>query len=144
MNKDQNETQSTTETDATATPPVHSTKTKASKKKVMKAAKKNGHAKKAKSAKVAKSPQAQGAAPIELPFDKLNKDEVKIVKSVYAPKGERKAKSIRELQASIGGKDTSPTRNALRRLVRGGWLEKFERGTYRLTEKARKRGVKAA
>lgn len=108
-----------------------------------------------KTAKTAKSTQAQSGKAMVLGFDRMNKDEVKIVKAVFTPSGDRKAKTIRELQSAIGGgkdADTSPARNALRRLVRGGWLEHAAVSTakggkatgYRLTAKAQKRGLKGA
>jgi hypothetical protein len=99
----------------------------------------------------AKSDQGQGGSPISLDVDRMNKNELKIVKGIFSPKGERPAHTIKTLQSMItkSTKSTSPARNALRRLVRAGWLEKTEiklakdkkRKAYRLTEKARKRGI---
>lgn len=108
---------------------------------VKKAAKKAS----AKPAKKAKSAQAQTGEAIELPIAKMNKDELVIVKHCYTPKGDRKEYSIKDLKAVVRGPlgSTLRVRNALRRTVRGGWLEKVGRGLYRITEKARKRGIGA-
>ena len=111
---------------------------------------KNGASKKTAAAK---SNQGQSGPTLELGVDKMNKNEVKIVKGIFTKSGERKPHTIKELQSLIGGKSTSPARNALRRLVRAGWIEHTilatddknkKRGVYRLTEKGRKRGVKEA
>jgi hypothetical protein len=133
------------ETENTATPttvpPPKTAKAGGGKKAtVKKAAKKDG----AKPAKKAKgSPQAQSGDAIELPIAEMNKDELKLVKHMYSKSGERKPYSIKDLKAVVGGKTTLRVRNALRRPVRGGWLEKVDRGQYRLTEKGRKRGIGA-
>lgn len=127
------------------------------KKKVKKKSKKAKKVAKAKGAKKAvakkastKFNQGQGGPALELGVDKMNEGEAKIVKGIFTKKGERKGHTIKELQAFIDSKkDTSPTRNALRRLVRAGWVEKTvivdaegkKKNGYRLTEKGRKRGL---
>jgi hypothetical protein len=93
----------------------------------------------------AKSKQGQNGPALELKVSKMSKDEKKLVTAIYTPKGDRKPHTIRELQTVLGGSlkaPTTPARNALRRLVRAGWFEKADRGSYKLTEKGRKRGIK--
>lgn len=137
-----------TETDSVVVPPTESAKKPRAKKErvVKKAAKKNKATKATarKTVKKAKSPQAQsGEAIKDLSFDKLSKTEQKLVRAVYTPKGEREARSIKELMKAIGAKNSLPVRNGLRRPVRGRWLEKADRGKYRITEAGRKRGIPA-
>lgn len=91
----------------------------------------------------------QSAPPIEdLEYAKLNSKEQKVLECVAGDnKGERKQKSLADVaeecfvatQKRGKAQANSWVRNSLRRLVRGGWLEKVERGTYRITEKGRKR-----
>lgn len=126
----------------TAPPPKAVAKTGGGKKATVKKAAKKASA---KPAKKAKSAQAQTGEAIELPIAKMNKDELLLVKHCYSAKGDRKEYSIKDLKAAIGGSkgSTLRVRNGLRRPVRGGWLEKVGRGLYRITEKARKRGIGA-
>lgn len=88
----------------------------------------------------------------ELTPENATKAEMKILRLVYSPKGERQPFTIKEIQKkAFGGTNTSRTRNTLRPLVKFGWIEQVEginpetkkpyRGTYRLTEKGRKRGL---
>jgi len=126
---------------------VKKAKEKATKKAAKKVAKKvvkkasTKAAKKAAAPGSAKSPQAQSGPEMELPFDKMNRVEQKIVRALYSKKGERKPHTIKELMKIVGVKSSSPIRNGLRRPVRGRWIEKFDRGTYRITEAGRKRGI---
>jgi hypothetical protein len=136
--KDETETVTESTTSAPTPAPVQAKKSGGGKKRVMKA-KKSGNG-----TKKAKSPQAQSGPAIDLAFGEMNKIEQKIVTAAFSKKGERKAYSIKDLMKVVGVKASSPIRNGLRKPVRGGWLEKFDRGTYRITEKARKRGLKAA
>lgn len=110
-----------------------------------------------KPAKVAKSKKAakkrtgpphsgQSGPPLEdLGFDALNSKEEKVLNALAGTnQGERKVRPLSELAedcfSSQGKKKgNSWARNALRRLVRGGWVEKAEAGMYRVTEKGRKR-----
>lgn len=122
------------------------TKKKKSPKKSAKSAKKAIKAKYARGAKpkAAKGTQGQNGEAIELPWEKLNDDEKKLLRATFKAKGDREPFAIKTLQGYLTPgkiKDTSRTRNALRRLVRGGWYEKYERGTYRWTDKGRKRGL---
>lgn len=139
---DQTHTVTENETSSASPAPAANKTHKGSKKKAsVKTKSAKGAKKSAKKAKKATSPQAQTAEAIkDLSFDKLNKDEQKIVKAVYTPKGDRKPFTIKELMAATKLK-TSPVRNGLRRPVRGRWLEPVDRGTYRLTEAGRKRGI---
>jgi DNA-binding transcriptional regulator PaaX len=73
----------------------------------------------------------------------MNKDELAVISTLYGKgSGERKPFGLKDLQqkAFKGNGTTSPARNALRRLRRTGWVEAVKRGTYRITNKGRKRG----
>lgn len=91
----------------------------------------------------------------ELTPENASKDEMKLLKFLFTAKGERKKATIKELQKEVfGGKNTSKTRNTLRPLVKFGWFKQVTgmnpetkrpyRGTYQLTEKGRKRGLRSA
>ena len=92
-------------------------------------------------AKKAEPTSGQSGPVIEnLTAEDLNPNEVKVMK--LAMKGEG-PKTIVELAKAFTGKNkktaNSWTRNSLRRLVRGGFLAKVERGAYRATGKGRRR-----
>lgn len=84
----------------------------------------------------------------ELPFDELNSDE-KLVVRVLNDDGEGTRQSMPVSELSDALIKTEPdeaqghakllVRNAMRRLVQGGWVEWVDRGRYRITEKGRKR-----
>jgi hypothetical protein len=137
---------------AAATPSTGKAKSKAKKRKESNGVSKKASRKqvRAKAAKVksttskaakAKSNQGQNGAPLDLAVDDMNPGEKKVLAFLYSNKGERKAYTLSEITKSCFRKSpgTSWARNALRRLVRGAWAEKYERGTYRITDKARKR-----
>lgn len=76
----------------------------------------------------------QSGKPIDLGRDKLNGKELSVV-SVLA--SDANAIPINALAASCFPQETASkanswVRNSLRRLVRGKWVEKVSRGTYRL------------
>jgi CRISPR/Cas system-associated protein Cas5 (RAMP superfamily) len=146
---------------------IESSTTETAPKKAAKKEKKKVKGKKEKKAKgkptsakaVARSlksvPKSRGRiARTDLTPENATANEMKILKLLYSPKGERKPFTIKEIQkGAFTGSNTSKTRNTLRPLVKFGWLEQVEginpatkkpyRGTYRLTEKGRKRGLKA-
>lgn len=131
--------ETTKETHTEAPPPKVSTKNGGEKKGAVKKSAKKGTS--AKPIPKTKSAQAQGGPVMDLPIAEMNKDELKIVKHAYSKSGERKPYSIKDFKKVLGGTGTSRVRNALRRPIRAGWLEKVERGVHRITEKARKRGI---
>jgi hypothetical protein len=103
---------------------------------------------KKKNPEIAKAQGAKRGKPerTELKITDMTPEELKILRAVFTPKGDRPSHKINDLQAKCFGKEktgSSTTRNSLRRLVKFGWLEKADRGAYRLTEKGRKRGIKA-
>jgi hypothetical protein len=95
-------------------------------------------------AKQAKAPKSgQSGPPLDLGYGDLNDNERKVV-AVFKGKGERKPKTIADLAKECFpskkfAKANSWVRNSLRRLVRADWLEKMERGSYRITDKGRRR-----
>ncbi|TAL43255.1 MAG: hypothetical protein EPN91_06800 [Salinibacterium sp.] len=161
MNETKDDTQAASATDTTPTPTSSSSVSKTKKAAVKTASKKTAKpgivarlkAKsktKTKTKKAAVSSQAQTAGAIDLPFNKMNKAEQKIVAAVFTKAGERKPFTIKDIMKATGLK-SSPVRNNVRRPVRGRWLEHTivktddgskKRGVYRLTEAARKRGLK--
>ncbi len=135
-----------------ATPAAPKAKTKKKAKKVAKkaAAKKTKTvAKKASAKKETTASSGQSGPPItDLSVDKLNDKEMKVM-SVFSLKGERESLTITQLAkgawpTNTQGKSNSWTRNSLRRLVRGGFIEKLKRGLYRISIKGRNRMEKAA
>jgi hypothetical protein len=126
-------------------------KTKATKaKKTKKRAKKPAKVKAKKPAKkpAKKKPvSGQSGPPVDVPFEKLNDKESTVVKFLNGKgKGARNPLKIADIAKRCFGKKAkdeaqanSWTRNSLRRLVTGGWVEKMERGLYRIDEKGRKR-----
>jgi hypothetical protein len=102
---------------------------------------------KAKSPKAAKPP-----VEISLAVEKMSKNERKLIMGLFAstPTATPVPFTIKGLQGILtkSTKSTIPARNALRRLVRAGWLERTvvmvaekPRRAYRLTQQALKRGI---
>lgn len=98
-----------------------------------------------KEPKAAKKPPTSGQSgpPMELPAEKLNDKERKVL-DCFPLKGDRRTMTIVEMAKEAfpskkAAQANSWTRNSLRRLTRGGWLDKLERGQYRISEKGRKR-----
>ena len=121
-----------------AKPAKAKAKAKAGKVKTPKAVKK---AKKVTKAKSAKPTSGQSGPALELEAADLNKNETKLLCSFGAYKGGEEI-SIAELAKETfatkpKAQANSWTRNSLRRLVRGGLVEKTERGTYKLTKAGR-------
>lgn len=87
----------------------------------------------------------QSGPPIKLEFEKLNDKERKIVEYLDgAGTGPRSIITIPRLaavcfkaEADSEAQAASWVRNSLRRLVRGEWVEKFVRGSYRISQKGR-------
>lgn len=132
--------------------PQTATKTKAKKPAKAKVTKKKPAKKpvKAKAKKPAKAPKkkpttGQSGPPLDVPFEKLNTKECKVIDFLNGKgKGPRNPLKIVELAKGCFPRESkkkgnSWTRNSLRRLTCGGWVEKLERGSYRISEKGRKR-----
>lgn len=123
---------------------------KPTKKPAKKPSKKPVKAKKVKKGKILsekKLPTTGQSAPPrdDLAFEVLNPKERKVFIFLNGTgKGKRAVKALTEMaSACFGNKKKAQAnswiRNSLRRLVVGGWVEKVERGAYRVTEKGRKR-----
>lgn len=104
--------------------------------------------KEAKVVKLEKTPTSgQSGPPIDLKWEKMNDKEQALIKFLYGSgTGARPIATISTLASEcfFGKADTvaqanSWTRNSLRRLVRGEWVEKFVRGSFRITTKGRAR-----
>jgi hypothetical protein len=119
------------------------------KKKAKKPAKKPAKAKAKKPTKKSKKKPTTGQSgpPVDVPFDTLNDKERKVVTFLNGKgKGPRNPLKIAEIAGACWprmakAQANSWTRNSLRRLVCGGWVEKKDgaRGLYWITEKGRKR-----
>jgi hypothetical protein len=82
----------------------------------------------------------QSGPPLELTKDKLNDKEEKVVSVLQA---DANPMPINALATNCFSNQSAKTanswvRNSLRRLVRGKWVEKIGKGTYRLTDSGRK------
>ena len=94
----------------------------------------------------------QGGPTISLEIGDLNSKERKVLDAFALPTegSTREAKSIQDLakvfakQAGSKTRANSWTRNSLRRLVRGGLVDKAARGNFRLSAKAVRRLVQVA
>jgi len=91
-----------------------------------------------------KPTQGQSAPERDLPYEKLNETEREVL-GLLNGKGEG-ARVVRDISFLAEGVDDADAetkllvRNSLRRLVACGWVESGEkRGTYRVSEKGRKR-----
>lgn len=90
----------------------------------------------------------QSAPEREMPYDDLNSDE-KLVVAALDDDGEgvRQAMPVSDLALRViendhnenGTRAKLRVRNSMRRLVTGGWVERADRGRYRVTERGRKR-----
>jgi len=83
----------------------------------------------------------QSAAARELPWDSMSHDEQSVVKMLNSPGyGERKLRTIEYLADGLEGDNPRlQSRNALRRPVSCGWVEKAERATYQISVNGRRR-----
>jgi hypothetical protein len=90
----------------------------------------------------------QSGPEVEVPYDELNSTELLLVGLLDdGGDGQRASFSVESMGEAIMEKDRDESaprakllaRNALRRLVCGGWVERVERARYRITEKGRKR-----
>ena len=92
-----------------------------------------------------KPTSGQSGDPIDLPYDELNKREAKVVDYLNGDgKGTREAKTVEEIAKALWSREGQArsklfVRNSMRRLFCGGWVEKPDKGIYKITEKARKR-----
>ena len=108
-------------------------------------------AKRAKSARKDKPTTGQSAPHVNVDLDALNDKELKVLGAVNG-KGEGAREEITIPNLTKVFKNTAATkaqanswvRNSLRRLVTGEYVEKLQRGVYRMTEKGRKRLSRAA
>jgi len=104
-------------------------------------------AKKPTATKKKKATTGQSGPPVDVPFEKLNDKEREVLSFLNGKgKGPRNPLKISDIAGSCWkskrlskAQGNSWTRNSLRRLICGGWVEKLERGVYRVTEKGRKR-----
>ena len=87
----------------------------------------------------------QSGPAVEVPYEELNSKEQKVLRTLNGKgKGTREIVKIADLISAFGNKPAkkkrnSWVRNSLRRLVCGTWVEKVDRGEYRISEKGRKR-----
>lgn len=115
---------------------------KAEKKRKKKAAKKASPVKaKGKTERTKPTTGQSGPKIKHLSFDDLNRKE-KLVVGCFELSGTREVRTIKDLaeeafRSQTVKKANSWTRNSLRRLVRAGWLDKTEPGSYRLSADAR-------
>lgn len=82
----------------------------------------------------------QSGPQIDLPAEELNKKEAKVLKALTS-EGKQNLKELASLCFGYKNKEQSNSwvRNSLRRLVCAGLAIKVERGTYRATDKGRRR-----
>lgn len=115
---------------------------KAATKKVAKKAVKAA-APKAKAKKEAKAKPTSGqSGPVieDLTAETLNANETKVMKLAVKGDGTKTIVDMSKAFPNISKKKANSwTRNSLRRLVRGGFLAKVERGEYKATAKGRRR-----
>lgn len=81
----------------------------------------------------------QSGPPLDLPRDRMNENE-KLVLAAFTGQGQpTKIATIAGIAFPGYGpaKANSQVRNALRRLVRGGYIEQIGRGLYQITDLAR-------
>jgi hypothetical protein len=127
-------------------PPVVTPKVKKAikKKPVKKTPVKKTAAKKA-TKKKSEPTSGQSGPPIDLDYEELNARETKVVDVLNGEGGgTREIRTIKELADAAFPSKTkkqanSWVRNQLRRLVCAGWVEKVERGSYRVSKKGRDR-----
>lgn len=118
--------------------------------KALKAKGKKG-AKAAKAARKDKPTTGQSAPHVDVKLDELNDKELKVLGAVNGKgEGQREEITIPDLTkvfkntAATKAQANSWVRNSLRRLITGEYVEKMQRGLYRMTEKGRKRLSRAA
>lgn len=82
----------------------------------------------------------QSADERALPYEVLNDDEREIVRMLNGKNGARHVRSIEFLSEGLSGDNPRlQARNALRRTVACGWVDRVSRGQYQISEKGRKR-----
>jgi hypothetical protein len=82
----------------------------------------------------------QSADERELPYDSLNDDELEVIRMLNGSKSGGGPRVVRTIEFLAEGLDSKlAVRNALRRLVSCGWVDRAERGKYQVSERGRKR-----
>jgi hypothetical protein len=81
----------------------------------------------------------QSGKPIELSWEQMNRDEQRLIVRMRKHKGAMGIADLSEGKAFGSNNPKLRVRNALRRTVRGGWIESAGRGQYKLTQSGRKR-----
>ena len=129
------------------------TKTKTKTKKPNKAKTKKPNkakTKKPNKAKTKKATTGQSGPDVEVLFDDLNEKEQLVLKRLNGKgKGTREEMKIEDItkvfakKAKTKAQQNSWVRNSLRRLCCGGWVEKMDRGLYRISENGRRRIIRA-
>lgn len=91
-----------------------------------------------------KPTSGQSASARDLPWEALNSDEKEIVKLLNSPgHGERKVRSIEYLADGLEGDNPRlQARNALRRIVACGWVDRADRAQYQISVNGRRRLAK--
>ena len=105
--------------------------------------KKEAQAKPATASKASPPTTGQSRDPFDMPWDKLNAYEQKVVKSLTTSNKRKtmKFKTIKEICMKTMLTNLQ-VRNALRRTVPGGWIERGEPGSYRWTGKKKMKAKK--
>lgn len=87
-----------------------------------------------------KPTSGQSADERQLPYEDLNEDEREVVRLLNGKNGVRHVRSIEYLAEAFSGDNPKlQVRNALRRAVSCGWVDRCARGQYQISEKGRKR-----
>lgn len=83
----------------------------------------------------------QSAPARDLAWDSMSADEKEVVKLLNSPgHGERKVRTIEYLADGIEGDNPRlQARNALRRVVACGWVDKADRAQYQISTNGRRR-----
>ncbi len=130
-------------------PLAKATKKKATKK-TRRLAPKKAPKKKRAPKKATKASSGQSGPGLELALEKLNDREKRVVDALNGKgSGSREIFTIDDLAESCWksksrAQANSWVRNSLRRLIRGGVVEKVERGQYRIADSGRKKLARAA
>lgn len=100
--------------------------------------------KKTKKAEKPKYEQGQSGPPLDLPFEKMNQDEQDIVRGLYHHEDKATNAQLQGCISRAKRRTNLVVRNALRRLVRGNWVDVKDRGVYALTTKGKNRAATLA
>ncbi len=95
-----------------------------------------------------KPTSGQHAEERDLALDDMNDDEQEVIKLLNAKgEGRREARNVAYLAEGIDDDDAETklrVRNAMRRLVSCGWVDRADRGSYMISERGRKRMQRAS